>query len=102
MSSFWVVGASVGPPLSDSVVLSKFPSLSLFPHLSDGVTQHLPPTGCWEGERMQSVQGVWNAASVQQRLAFIITVHYDGNTDTATEIIGLKGDISALAGLARR
>lgn len=45
MSSSWVVGASVGPPLSDRAVLSKFPSLSLFPHLSDGATA--APASYW-------------------------------------------------------
>lgn len=34
-------GFSGCPPLSDSVVLSTFPSLSLFPHLSDGATAAL-------------------------------------------------------------
>lgn len=40
------------------------------------------------------MQGVWDAVSVPQRLAFIITVHYNGNTDTVTDEICLKGDIA--------
>lgn len=79
--------ASVGPLLPDHVVLSKFLSLlCLFPHLSDGEQQYLPPTGGREGEMTQPVQGVWDAVRVQQRLAFITTANHCRNTDTVTEV----------------